>query len=268
MSNLQQRVLTAAVGLPLLFASVWIGGWPFAVIMGVVAFFAATEFVHGWLFPSRPLTAALPMAMSYGAVGLMVAGAHWNLNWVGMGIVMAVLLGIGGRLDTNRLGPRRPLRVQSGALLYIGLLFSTVVLVRDLDGGRDWLFLGVLATFAVDTGAYAVGKTIGRHKMAPKISPKKTWEGAAGGYVAGVGAVLGLNVLLGTDVPTATILPFALLLPIAAEAGDLFESWMKRRMGVKDASGLVPGHGGLLDRMDSILFVIPLLYVFLQTRVV
>ncbi|MCK9520166.1 MAG: phosphatidate cytidylyltransferase, partial [Dehalococcoidia bacterium] len=116
-------------------------------------------------------------------------------------------------------------------------------------------------------GAYATGRLIGRHKLAPRISPKKTWEGAIGGYVAGVAAAFALNALLDTGVEWMTFSHFALAMPIAAIIGDLVESWMKRRMGVKDASGLLPGHGGFLDRLDSVLFVFPLLYVFLQVRV-
>jgi phosphatidate cytidylyltransferase len=151
--------------------------------------------------------------------------------------------------------------------VYVGLLLSTLVLVRDVDDGRRWFFFGLLATFAVDTGAYAVGKLIGRHKMAPKISPGKTWEGAIGGYVAGAGACFALNGLLDGGTSAVTLAPLAVALPPFAIAGDLFESWMKRRMGVKDASGLLPGHGGFLDRLDSILFVFPVLYLFLRLRV-
>jgi phosphatidate cytidylyltransferase len=103
--------------------------------------------------------------------------------------------------------------------------------------------------------------------MAPRISPGKTWEGAAGGFVAGAVAVLALNALFDSGVSTATVIPLALLLPPVAMLGDLFESWMKRRMGVKDASGLLPGHGGFLDRLDSLLAVFPLLYLFLELRV-
>ena len=152
-------------------------------------------------------------------------------------------------------------------LAYVGVLFATAVLTRDVANGREWVFLGLLSTFAVDTGAYATGKAIGRHKLAPRISPGKTLEGAVGGWVAGAVVVVALNGLFATPASATTMLPFAIAMPILAQAGDLFESWMKRRMGVKDASGLLPGHGGFLDRMDSILFVMPALYLFLHWRV-
>ena len=266
-SNLQLRLATAAIGLPLLAAVVYAGGWPFAIVAAAIALLAAGEFVHGWLIPSLALPAVLPHAPTFAIAAVVVAGAHANPWFLAVGAGFAVLFAILGYTPTNAFGPRKPFRVFSWCVVYVGLLFSTVVLLRDADGGREWVYLGLLSTFAVDTGAYVVGRLTGRHLMAPKISPKKTWEGAAGGYVIGASACLALNALLDTGVSTTTLAPFAVAMPLAAEAGDLFESWMKRRMGVKDASGFLPGHGGFLDRMDSILFVIPLLYLFLRLRV-
>lgn len=266
-SNLALRLSTAAVGLPLVLLLTWFGGWPFAIVAGVIALLAAAEFVHGWLFPSRPIPEVFARAPSFGAAGVVVAGAHWDPKIVWVGLAFAAIFAAIGYAPTQRLGPRKPYRVLAGCLLYTGVLLATLVLVRDVDGGRSWVFLGLLATFSVDTGAYAVGRLTGRHKMAPKISPGKTWEGAAGGYASGVGAVFALNALADTGVSAATIAPLALLLPVFAQVGDLAASWMKRRMGVKDASGLLPGHGGFMDRLDSVLFVFPLLYAFLQLRV-
>lgn len=266
-SNLQLRLLTAGIGLPLVLGVIWIGGWPMAVAAGAIAFLASTEFVHGWLFPSQEIPAAFRLAQVYGIAALMVGGAHWNEALPLWGLLFAAALAVAGYIPTNRIGPRKPYRVMAWCLVYVGLLFSSVVLVRDVEDGRSWLLIGILSTFATDTGAYAVGRLIGRHKMAPKISPKKTWEGAVGGYFAGVAACFGLNALFDTGVPASTLMHLALVLPVFAQVGDLFESGMKRRMGVKDASGLLPGHGGFLDRMDSILFVMPLVYLFLRIRV-
>ncbi len=268
LSNLQLRVLTAAVGLPVLGGLVWVGGWPFAVVAGLVAVLAAAEFTHGWLIPSLPLRNVLPQAPVFATTGVAVAGSHWDERFVAAAALFAVLLAIAGLAPTNFFGPRRPYRVQAGAFLYIGVLLSTIVLLREVDGGRSWVFLALLSTFAADTGAYSVGKAIGRHKMAPRISPGKTWEGAIGGYLTGGVAVLALGALLDVDASSTELLPLALLLAPVSMAGDLVESWMKRRMGVKDASGLLPGHGGFLDRLDSVLFVVPLVYVFVRVVVV
>lgn len=262
LSNLQLRLASAVIGIPAVVVLILAGGWPLAIAAGVVALLAAAEFVHGFLMPSRPLSAVWGLAPGFAAAGIMVAGSYQSPQFIYVGAALAVAMGIAGFSRSNLFGPRKPLRVMAGALLYIGVLLSALVLLRNETDGRDWVLLAILATFAVDTGAYAVGRTIGRHKMAPRISPAKTWEGAAGGYLAGFGAVFGLVALFGLDVSTGKLLPLAVLLPPAAIVGDLFESWLKRRMGIKDASGFIPGHGGFMDRLDSILFVVPLVWVF------
>lgn len=267
LSNLQLRLITAAVGIPLLSLVTWIGGWPFAYVAGVVALLAAAEFTHGWLIPALPMRAVFPQVTVFAASAVVVAGVHIDQRFLVAGLVLAGLMAAMGYSRTNAFGPRKPFRVHAWCIVYIGVLLSTIVLTRDVEDGRKWVFLGILSTFAVDTGAYATGRLIGRHKMAPRISPKKTWEGAVGGYVFGVAAAFALNAILETGVPWTTLAHFAFVFPVAAQVGDLVESGMKRRMGVKDSSGLLPGHGGFMDRLDSVLFVFPLLYAFLQLRV-
>lgn len=266
-TNLQLRLLTAAVGLPLIGIVSWLGEWPFAAVLALVGVLASAEFVHGWLIPSRPIPEVLGLGPTFVIPAVAVAGSHVDPAFLWLSAGFGVLFAILGYLPTGAFGPRKPFRVYCWLALYLGLLLPALVLVRDAENGREWFFLGLLATFAVDTGAYAVGRAVGRHRMAPRISPKKTWEGAAGGYVAGVAALFALNALFDTGVGAGTIWPLAVAVPPAAMIGDLFESWMKRRMGVKDASGLLPGHGGFLDRLDSVVAVFPLLYLFLQLRV-
>lgn len=261
------RLVTAAVGLPVVGAVAWLGGWPFAIVLGVIGLLAAMEFVHGWLMPSMPIVNVLPNLPTFVIAPAVVTGVHVDERFAWAGLAFAALFALLGYMPTNAIGPRKPYRVYCWCVLYLGLLLCTFVLVRDIDDGRKWFFLGLLATFACDTGAYATGRLIGRHKLAPRISPKKTWEGAIGGALAGIGAVLAMNALFDTGVSTGTVIPLAFAIPPAAILGDLFESWMKRRMGVKDASGLLPGHGGFMDRLDSLLFVFPVLYLFLQLRV-
>ena len=150
-----------------------------------------------------------------------------------------------------------------GGIAYVGLLGAHLVLLREFENGRDWVYLAVFSTFAVDTAAYFTGKAIGRHKLAPTISPAKTVEGTIGGIAGGFALVVLLNYFLGMRLEAALIIPLALLLPLAAVMGDLAESMLKRGMRVKDAGNILPGHGGLLDRMDSILFTVPVVYYFL-----
>ena len=143
---------------------------------------------------------------------------------------------------------------------YIGVPLALGLLLRDGPDGRDWVLAALLATFSVDTGAYAVGRLIGKHKLAPRISPGKTWEGVVGGLLGGVGATFGLTLILDLPMDTWKALPLGLLLAVAAMAGDLAESWLKRAAGAKDSGSLIPGHGGILDRTDSIVATLVVAY--------
>ena len=165
----------------------------------------------------------------------------------------------------------------SGGPLYIGVLLAHIPLLSQLgttgvltdygygyELGRSWLLFALLTTFAADSGAYFIGRLIGRHKMAPHLSPGKTWEGAAGGLAAALTAAILLPLLpneylnLQLDWWQPALIGAAL--GSAAPAGDLLESALKRRAGVKDAGKLFPGHGGMLDRLDSLLLTLPLTY--------
>lgn len=151
-----------------------------------------------------------------------------------------------------------------GATAYVTLALFALALLRGEPFGLDWVLIAFLGTFATDTAAYAVGRAIGRSKMAPSVSPGKTWEGAVGGLLAGAGAVLGLIALLEMPFALGPAIGLALALPVLAQAGDLAESKLKRMAGAKDSGALFPGHGGLLDRLDSLLPVFPLVYYVAQ----
>ena len=149
-------------------------------------------------------------------------------------------------------------------ILYIGWMLGNLVALRGLDGGRNWVFLTLFATFASDTAAFFTGRALGRYKLAPDISPSKTREGAIAG---GVGAILAS---LFFTLPTPFRVPvgwgeaivLGLLVSIFGQLGDLAESLFKRNMGVKDSGNLLPGHGGLLDRVDSIVFAGVVVYYY------
>jgi phosphatidate cytidylyltransferase len=161
----------------------------------------------------------------------------------------------------------------SGAI-YIGWTLAHFILMRQihyplrpnplnvlrLDAGAAWIVLGLAVTFVSDTVAYIVGRSMGRHRMAPYISPKKSWEGSIGGLVGAVLAGILLVPLLGLPISLAAGALLGGIGSAAGQAGDLAESLLKRQVGVKDSGHLIPGHGGLLDRADSLLFTIPTLY--------
>ena len=144
--------------------------------------------------------------------------------------------------------------------LYVGLL-NYFFLVRSLPDGWIWLIFTLAGTWACDTTAYFVGKAFGRRRLAPELSPKKTLEGAIGGIMGSVLAGY-LFALIYPFLPLSKMLLLGLLVGAAAEVGDLLESAFKRQAGVKDSSKLIPGHGGILDRIDSALFSAPLVYYY------
>ena len=152
-SNLQLRIITAVIALPILIAAIFAGGWYFAVAAGLVAAMAGLEFGHGWLFPRLPIVQVLPQLMFFVAPGVMAVGSHADGRFVLAGLVMAALAAAAGYVPTNALGPRKPWRVLAWAIVYVGVPLSAFVLLRDLEDGRDWFLIGLLSTFAVDTGA-------------------------------------------------------------------------------------------------------------------
>lgn len=152
-------------------------------------------------------------------------------------------------------------------ILYMGWMLSHYVTLRELDHGRELVLLVLFSTFACDTVAFLIGRTWGRHLMAPAISPKKTWEGAVAGFGGAVAAALALRSLLNLgdwELPLSYIQTVALgcLIGLFAQLGDLLESLIKRRAGAKDSGRLMPGHGGILDRVDSLVFTGAIVYYY------
>jgi phosphatidate cytidylyltransferase len=153
-------------------------------------------------------------------------------------------------------------------ILYMGWLLSYWVLIMNSYGGdwngRDWVILALFSTSAVDTTAYFIGRAWGRHKMAPTVSPGKTWEGAIGGLVGAIVAVVALALILDIDISYSEMVVVGVIIAVFAQLGDLAESKLKRSMGAKEASNLIPGHGGILDRLDSIVFTGVVVYYCLR----
>ncbi len=145
-------------------------------------------------------------------------------------------------------------------ILYLGWLLSYLVALRGLDGGRNWVFFALFTTFASDTAAFFVGRALGRHKLAPNISPGKTWEGTIAGVFGAIIASLLFTLLLPISYAQAIVL--GILVSIFGQLGDLVESLLKRNMGVKDSGRLIPGHGGFLDRIDSVVFAGVVVYYY------
>jgi phosphatidate cytidylyltransferase len=149
-------------------------------------------------------------------------------------------------------------------VLFVGMALGYLPRIRTLPGedGSDLLLLTLVCVIFTDVGAFYVGSTFGRHRLAPRLSPKKSWEGAVGGVLMGVGAAVVAHFWFFHRLPIGHAIAIGIILGVAAILGDLAESLVKRAAGVKDSSNLIPGHGGLLDRCDSLLFSGPILYYY------
>jgi phosphatidate cytidylyltransferase len=262
---LRQRLAVAAVGLPLLGLLLLAPEGVFAGVVELILAVAAFELFRAAVpetEPAAPLAAAAAAALF---VSLVRVNRHAQSSLAWMLVVVALLLALALRPEDERGSLTLSLPAWwLVAVLYPAVLGAHFVLARGFPDGQRWLVVLLAADFGTDTGAYTVGRLFGRHLMAPAISPKKTWEGAAGGLVLGAVAGAVLPLLLGLSIEPAGRVGVALGLPVAALIGDLLESALKRRIDVKDMSNLLPGHGGLLDRLDSLLLAGPLLYWLLQ----
>ena len=252
MSNFVSRLLVTVVGVPVVLYLVYLGGW---WLFGLAAF-AALVALHELYVMARSLR-PLVLAGYAGAIatllGAQLGGAEWMVGGFMLTLVLAFLLY--GIAET-----RQTATVTMGTTIlgtaWIALGLGHLLLLRDvLAYGRIAVFAVLIAVFADDTGAYLVGRLIGRHKLAPSLSPGKTWEGFVAGTLAAVAACFftlydDRNEFL--SIWQAVVLGLAIAL--AGAAGDLFESALKRDLKVKDSGQLLGGHGGVLDRIDSLLF--------------
>ncbi len=255
------RLLVAAVGLAILLPTVVLGGeLAVHIIVPLVGLVCVTEyagmafsddrvFAAGWL---TVITSALYLAALYVPDRLVLVGGT-----VAIATLIALTLRPGETLEGTADSAGRYLL---GAL-WVALLAS-LPLLRGLEGGLAWVFLVLAISWLGDTGGYFAGKYFGSHKLYPKVSPKKTWEGVLGGITL---ATVGTFVVREVGLPQLTVVDCLVLGPVlclAGVIGDLSESMLKRSFHVKDSGWIMPGHGGLLDRIDSVLFVAPLLLAY------
>ena len=263
---LAQRLITAAIGIPILVGVILLGGIVYAIVAGAILALASLEFcaLADRAGESRPLWRPRPLALAAAAgAGLIVAGAEAGMDEWGGAIAAAVALTlVVALLRADPPGDFGSWIAAGTAVAYIGFLGSHFVLLRDLDDGDKWVLLAVLGTWATDTFAYAAGRLFGRVKLAPRISPGKTIEGTAAAMIGGGVSVFALSEVFDLPMSSAEAVLLSVAFPLLAIIGDLAESFVKRGAGVKDTSELVPGHGGFLDRLDSLLFTVPLVYYF------
>ncbi len=246
-----KRILTASVMIPVVLYAV-LGGieWLFLLVLVAVAEICFDEY-------SMITASRRPVAYLAGLAILLMP-----LGWLALFTLLFALLmlTLGMRAADLDAGFSQTAAIVLG-VIYIFGAWRIAILLRALNPW--WLVFGLVVSWIGDTGAYYVGRRWGRHKLAPRVSPKKTWEGSvASAMVSGLAGSLALPRLI-SGVGTAEALLLALAANIAGQIGDLAESAIKRGAGVKDSGTLLPGHGGLLDRVDSSMFALPVLYAIL-----
>ena len=256
------RLATAFVGIPLLAAVVWAGGIVFGLVAACAAAVGAVEVCRMAGFRSVALPTIASAALSAGIVILALYAPPVYALAAGAGVAAtaAILLLCPAPL---RVRSARGIGVALGAAAYPGALLAYAPLIRESGQGLQWVSFALIVTFSTDTAAFFVGRAIGKRPLAPTVSPNKTWEGAMGGSLAALLSALLSAAVLSIEAPWPAVAALGILLGVVGQAGDLFESKLKRLSGVKESGGLLPGHGGILDRLDSIVFNLVVVYYFL-----
>jgi phosphatidate cytidylyltransferase len=263
---LKYRVITGAVGVPLVILAIWFGDpWPWFTLLIAAAALAGTyEFYHMANFDRREPLLYLGLLFSLA----LVSSPHYRSPDVLPIVITAAML---ISLICLLCRPSREEAFRNWAwtivgALYVGWMLSYWLSLRGLEDGRNWVYLAMLTTFANDTGAFFIGRARGKHKLAPAISASKTLEGAIGGLLSGIAAAVVIATVLNLISPFTfrywQIILLGFLVGLFAQLGDLVESLLKRNMGVKESGNLLPGHGGILDRFDSLIFVGVVVYYY------
>ena len=256
---LRIRVLTAVVLLPIVVGLTHVGGVPFLALVMLLLSLAEIEFCHlmarGNFHPT--------LAFGLGMVWLLLLDAQYPApGLLQPGLALLLLASLAWQLFHRQGSPVADWALTIAGGLYLGLCGASLIRLRGLPDGFWWTLTVLFTIMTADSGAYFVGRAWGRHKLTPTLSPGKTWEGTVGGFLVTVVLFTAAWFVTGLSAGERALL--GALIAVSGALGDLAESRIKRQFEVKDSGGLIPGHGGVLDRFDSLLFVAPAVYAFLQ----
>ncbi|WP_447968733.1 phosphatidate cytidylyltransferase [Nitrospira sp. M1] len=259
-----QRVYPALIFAPLFYVFVrYVPPFAFWALIFIVAGLAFWEFTKVTL-PTPPTS--LASTFYIGSIGILLIAIQWTDHigpiTIATFIVVALLLAF--MLAPQQVKPRlpRPVAIVFG-IGYIGLCLGHLLLIRQLESGDFLIFFVIVVTWAADTGGYYIGASIGKRPIAPRLSPKKTVEGFIAGIIFSVILAILCHFWFLPSLPLYDCLIIGILLACVGLLGDLAESAFKRSAGVKDSGSLIPGHGGILDRIDSLLLTAPAFYYYL-----
>lgn len=260
-----QRIISALIGIPVIILFIYLGGLPLLLLIIVLALFCAYELQR----ILRRMDLQVSRILFYGSALLFPLlayfapdGHEYELLFFGVTLFLIthMMLLV---FNYSRLGLSDLAASYLGSS-YISLLLSHLILIRNLSPfGLQYLFLVIILTWACDIGAYFIGRLFGSRALCPKLSPNKTWEGSAGGIIFCVVTAVVFQVICPILTLQKVIL-LAIIIGFVAQIGDLVESSLKRMSKIKDSGKIIPGHGGVLDRLDSILFSGPVAYLFIK----
>ena len=261
-----KRWITSLVAIPFLVLLISMGGtlW-FAVVINVICIMALWEYFCIVLDKDQKITATSFKILSFFTGSAVLWAAYFHsfniiLDIIVLNVVISTLISLPKFKFDSSLW--EIVFKQLVGIVYIPLFLSYIVLIRNGDNGVLWIFLLLIVVFMGDTSAYYLGSYFGHHKLCPAISPNKTIEGALGGLAASLGSGALIKTLFLPLLPWGLSLMFFFCISIAGQVGDLFESQIKRAAHIKDSGAILPGHGGVLDRIDGLLFAAPMAFIF------
>jgi phosphatidate cytidylyltransferase len=260
---LKKRVLTGAITIPALYLLIGYGPEPTLFIMVLIAVALGLHEFHSLVLPERKRhEEAIGILLGMVVAFLIYLGDAYLLHaWLGFSIIFLSVIYM---LKSSNFG----LAISKMAftvfgILYIGLLLSYVTLIDKAASGKQWVFFLVTTVWAADISGFFIGSLVGKHKLYPKVSPNKTIEGLGGAVFGAIAAALVYRKLFFSVLKVSDCVLLGSFLALFGQMGDFTESMIKRSAHVKDSSGLIPGHGGILDRLDSFLFSAPFLYYYI-----
>jgi phosphatidate cytidylyltransferase len=260
-----KRILTALIGAPVVLGLVYVGGWPLALLVAAAG--AVGQYETYRLFRREGFK---PLAFVGYPIGvLLVCIPLWPTAGIWALLGLLLMLGTVPFLRSDR--PLHSFAATLAGIVYPPVLLSSVLYLRTGAGRalgvEDAFYLTsfvLVLIWGADVGAYYVGKTLGRRPLAPQISPNKTWEGVAGGTGAAMLMALGAGLTGAVVLSWVHLLGLVLICAVTSPIGDLLESRFKRSVEVKDAGSILPGHGGMMDRIDGLVYTVPLLVLYLR----